>query len=306
MSTQPVLVTGAAGGTPFGSTGAHVAELLLQRGTPVRAFVRSDDDRAAALRAKGADVVVGDMRDLAAVDAAMAGVRRVFFTFPVEWGLLDAAGVFAVAARRHRIEQLVEVSMLVAAPDGRTPRMRQHWVCEQLFDWAGIGAVHLRSSVFNEMVVPLTMGPPDARQFLVPLGESSTFVPLVGARDVAGVAAGILSGEQPIEPGFLRLVGDKATVASIVKDFTEVVGEPLEYVDPGRELWRAGALELGLTEHAVDHLSDLWVLFSSDSPDAIDRPVVDITDTIERYTGRTPETLRDFLAENREALRARP
>ncbi len=305
MSKEPVLVTGAAGGTPFGSTGRHVAELLLERGTPVRAFVRSDDDRAAELRAKGAEVFVGDMRDLADVDAALKGVRRVFFTWPVDWGLLDAAGVFAVAAKQHGVEQFVNVSMLVAAADGMTPRMRQHWVCEQILDGAGIGAVHLRSAVFNEMIVPLTMGTPEARQLVVPLGEMNTFVPFVGARDIAGVAAGILSAEQPIDPGFLRIVGERATVAGIVKDYTEVVGEELEYVDPGIDLWRLGALELGLTEHAADHLCALWTMFATDSPDAIDRPAVAVTDIIERYTGRKPETLRDFLAENREALRAR-
>jgi hypothetical protein len=34
--------------------------LLLDRGFPVRAMVRREDDRAASLRAAGAEVVVGD------------------------------------------------------------------------------------------------------------------------------------------------------------------------------------------------------------------------------------------------------
>ncbi len=50
-----VLVTGAAGGV-MGGTGRLLAEMLLKRGTPVRALVRTDDDRAAALRAAGAEV----------------------------------------------------------------------------------------------------------------------------------------------------------------------------------------------------------------------------------------------------------
>jgi 3-hydroxyisobutyrate dehydrogenase-like beta-hydroxyacid dehydrogenase len=46
------LVTGAAG--ELGVVGRTVTGLLLDRGLPVRAMVRREDDRAAALRAAGA------------------------------------------------------------------------------------------------------------------------------------------------------------------------------------------------------------------------------------------------------------
>ena len=52
-----ILVTGAAG--QLGAVGRTVTGLLLDRGLPVRAMVRREDDRAAALRASGAEVVVG-------------------------------------------------------------------------------------------------------------------------------------------------------------------------------------------------------------------------------------------------------
>ena len=47
-----ILVTGAAG--QLGAVGRTVTSLLLDRGLPVRALVRREDDRAAALRAAGA------------------------------------------------------------------------------------------------------------------------------------------------------------------------------------------------------------------------------------------------------------
>jgi nucleoside-diphosphate-sugar epimerase len=52
-----ILVTGAAG--QLGAVGRTVTGLLLERGLRVRAMVRREDDRAAALRAAGAEVVVG-------------------------------------------------------------------------------------------------------------------------------------------------------------------------------------------------------------------------------------------------------
>ena len=54
-----ILVTGAAG--QLGAVGRTVTSLLLDRGFPVRAMVRREDDRVAALRADGAEVVVGDL-----------------------------------------------------------------------------------------------------------------------------------------------------------------------------------------------------------------------------------------------------
>ena len=54
----PILVTGAAG--RMGGVGGTVVEILRQRDLPVRALVRQDDARAEALRATGAEVVVGD------------------------------------------------------------------------------------------------------------------------------------------------------------------------------------------------------------------------------------------------------
>src|SRR5262249_59356455 len=45
----PILVTGAAG--KIGAVGRTVTDLLLERGLPVRAMVRREDDRAAAFPA---------------------------------------------------------------------------------------------------------------------------------------------------------------------------------------------------------------------------------------------------------------
>src|SRR4029453_8769333 len=60
MMPVPTLVTGAAG--RVGAVGRTVTELLLKSGTAVRAMVRTDDERAQALRDMGAEVVVGSAR----------------------------------------------------------------------------------------------------------------------------------------------------------------------------------------------------------------------------------------------------
>jgi NAD(P)H dehydrogenase (quinone) len=54
-----ILVTGAGGAV--GSVSKKVIEMLLKDGYRVRGFVRTDDERAKALRSLGADVFVGDL-----------------------------------------------------------------------------------------------------------------------------------------------------------------------------------------------------------------------------------------------------
>jgi uncharacterized protein YbjT (DUF2867 family) len=72
-----ILVTGAGG---IGGVGGKVVALLRQRGRAVRAMVHHDDDRADALQALGADVVVGDLTRPADVAAAPDSARRMFFS----------------------------------------------------------------------------------------------------------------------------------------------------------------------------------------------------------------------------------
>ena len=71
-STQnrPILVTGAAG--DLGAIGRNLTTMLLDKGHPVRALVRREDERAEALRQLGAEVVQGDLTDLDSMHRAIA------------------------------------------------------------------------------------------------------------------------------------------------------------------------------------------------------------------------------------------
>src|SRR5687768_14307115 len=95
--TDPILVTGAAG--RLGAVGRTVAEFLLDRGLPVRAMVRREDDRAAALRAAGAEVVLGDLLKPADVYRVVSGCRRVSFGMSVSAGYLEATVSMAAKGR---------------------------------------------------------------------------------------------------------------------------------------------------------------------------------------------------------------
>jgi uncharacterized protein YbjT (DUF2867 family) len=280
-----ILVTGAAGG-PQGSTGRLVAGHLLERGEAVRAFVHADDHRADELRKLGAEVVVGDLREISSVRPAVRGVSRAFFTYPVTAGLLDATGAFAAAAREEGVARVVEVSQLDASPDALTPRMRRHWVAEQVFDRAGVGAVHLRAAVFFENLAVVAAAAGDRRELALPLGPRDTLIPLVAAADVARVAAGLLLDPGPADPVCL-VTGQMASVG----EAADAMG--VEYVDLPPEEWEARAMEIYRDPYAVEHLTHLWAIFRLIG--AGHHPLYGVTESIERIGGRPPVTLREFF-----------
>src|SRR5260370_31459527 len=74
---SPILVTGAAG--RVGAIGRTVTELLLKQGKAVRAMVRNEDERAQALRATGAEVVLGNLLALHSMHRGVAGAHTMYF-----------------------------------------------------------------------------------------------------------------------------------------------------------------------------------------------------------------------------------
>ena len=72
MGAKRILVTGATG-----FTGSHLCERLVTEGYTVRAFVR-DPVRCSALQRCGAEIAVGDFRDLRSTDQAMREIEVVY------------------------------------------------------------------------------------------------------------------------------------------------------------------------------------------------------------------------------------
>ena len=96
---SPILVTGAAGA--IGAIGRNLTAMLLAKGHKVRALVRREDERADALRRLGAEVVQGDLTDLASMHRAIEGCARIYFGMSVSAVYLEATVNTAAVARHH-------------------------------------------------------------------------------------------------------------------------------------------------------------------------------------------------------------
>lgn len=298
-----VLVTGASGGRQ-GQTGRHVSEMLLARGVPVRAFVHKIDERSDRLRALGAEIVEGDFLDAASVKRAVDGVSSIYFAYPVQDGLLDATAIMALAAREAGVARLVNLVMLRSSLDAPTPRMRQNYLSEQVFEWAGIGVVHLRATVFYENLRALVRSNLSANEPIrLPWGDERTVIPLVAAEDVARVGVGLLTRPSLPSPSGYPVIGAVLTLGDIITIFGRVLERDLRYEEITDEEWRREAFARGSNPHAVEHLSQLWRFFrtAGQRPPAVE---FQVTDTIENLGGAKPKTFETFVREERAALAA--
>jgi uncharacterized protein YbjT (DUF2867 family) len=289
MKNTRILVTGAAG-----KTGAAAVQQLLQRDFTVRALVRTRDERAARLEALGAEIVEGDLHDLESMRAAMQGVQRVYFVYPPQGKqLVEASTIAAVTAREAGVEALVNMSQITARAEAPSPLARQHWLAESIFDWADIGAVHVRPTYFAENLVMFGAATVAAEgKLYLPYG-SEKHAP-VSAADIARVVVGILSDPDDHVGQRYVLTGTRnLSIAEMAEILSQELGKPVEYVDLPVEAWGQVLAGVdGMSDSLVTHLKAVAV----DHQNGIFRGE---TDVVERIGGQPPQSLEAFVREHR-------
>src|SRR6188768_832748 len=288
----PILVTGAAG--QLGGVGRTVAGLLLERGLAVRAMVRREDDRAAALRAAGAEVVVGDLLDSADVYRVVNGCRRVYFGMSVSAGYLEATVTMATVAREVGVETLVNMSQMTVSQMSiqnttPSPQQRQHWLSEQALAWSGLPVVTIRPTVFLEgFFLPLT-GPSvrDRSRIELPFGRGKTNP--VSTADVARVVAAVLADPGPHLGRIYELTGPRSQdMHGVAREYSDALNREVTYSDISPEDWERELKRHGAPEHLTHHLIAMGELHRANRYDRL-------ADGVERVTGRPATSVREFV-----------
>ena len=297
-SVLPILVTGAAG--RVGAVGRSVVEGLRRRGLPVRALVRRDDDRARALRATGAEVVVGDLTRAGDVADALAGCGRMYLGMAVSARYLEAALTTVVVARAYGgLEVVVNMSQLTVSEmdvtsTSESDQQRQQWLVEQVFGWSGLPVVQVRPTVFMENPLFRAGFSSIARDGTIrlPFGRAKTSP--VAAGDVAAVVEEILADPTPHIGRVYELTGPRSEgVAAMAAEISEALGRPVSYTDVPLQEWLDDDLgSLGLPDHVFQHISTMARLHAQNRYDRK-------ADGVQQVIGRPPVGVADFV-------RARP
>jgi NAD(P)H dehydrogenase (quinone) len=293
MGTTKILITGATG-----DTGGYAVNDLLARGHQVRALAHKEDERSKKLQGRGVEVVYGDLLDFGQVRAALRGVKRAYFVYPIRPGILQATAYFAQAAKEAGVEGVVNMSQKSAREDAKSNAATDHWLSERVFDWSGVPTAHIRPTYFAEWLLylaPLIR----AGRLDVPFGTGK-HAP-IAAEDQGRVIAGILDDPAPHAGKIYPLYGPvEVTYRETAGVLSRVLGRPVEYrqvpFDEFRRNMEAGPRRAAagneflfqhLREVAVDHQNGIFA---------------GTNDLVERLGGRPPMTLEAFIEKHRAAF----
>jgi len=289
---SPILVTGAAGAV--GAIGRNLTAMLLAKGHKVRAMVRREDERADALRRLGAEVVQGDLTDLASMHRAINGCARIYFGMSVSPAYLEATINTAAVARHYGVEAFVNMSQMTVSQMSITettdsPQHKLHWLAEQALSWSELPVVTMRPTVFLEGFF-LQLAAPGVRAsdvLALPLGGGKTSP--ISAVDVARVVAVILDNPAPHIGKIYDLTGpESADLDHYARVFSEALGRNIRYRDVPLLAWTDGLRQAKFPEHLVRHLTAMAELTRQGRYDRM-------TDTMCKLTGEAPTNMRDFV-----------
>jgi NAD(P)H dehydrogenase (quinone) len=311
MTQTKFLITGATG-----ATGGYAVRQLLEKRHAVRVLAHRPDERSEQLQKAGAEVVFGDFLDFDSVRAALSGVQRAYFCYPISPGLVQATAQFAQAAKEASVEVVVNMSQISARGDSKSDAARQHWLSERVFDWSGVPMVHLRPTFFAEWLLYLA---PMIRQgkIFAPFTTTGRHAP-VAAEDQARVIVAILQNPTAHVGKTYPLFGPvELTLPEIAAIISRVIGKEVTYhqvpIEQFAEIYSGNpkkpaqntAMAMYGDKGAVTGGSPKTFLMQHLHEVAIDHGngiFAGTNNYIAEIGGRQPMTVEEFVSRNREAF----
>lgn len=221
-----------------GNIGSVITKMLLEKGEKIRVFGRHAG-RLQAFVQKGAEAVVGDVGDSAALTKAFTGARAAFLMVPPGLKSPDyradqerASEAISTAAKKAGLQYAVSLSSVGANAPARTgPILGLHHLEKKLNAVERLNVLHLRPAYFFENLLPGISMIQMMGIFGGPL-KRDLKIPMIATRDIAAYAAERLlkldfSGKQTQD-----LLGERnLSMGEVVAIMVKALGKPdLRYV----------------------------------------------------------------------------
>jgi len=284
-----ILISGATG-----RTGGGAIDELLKMGRRVRAYVRTDDERAAALRQRRVDVAIGDFTDIDDIRAAMEGIKSAYFLHPIAPGIIGAAAYFAQAAKEAGVTAIVNMSQISARRESASHAAQDHWISERVFDWSDVPTTHLRPTFFADWLIYPHFAKEvwAKKQIEFPFGNGR-HAP-IASEDQGRFIAHILANPEGHGGKTYTLTGpvemNHTEIAAVMSD---VLGTKIEYAPTSIEEFRNKMESVYkfppfLTQHLVEVAQNYRDgIFSG------------ANDVVEKVTGTPALSVQQFISQNR-------
>ena len=286
---QALLVTGAGG-----HLGRLAVEELLARGATRIVAGTRDPSKLADLAERGVEVRALDFDDADSVAKAFAGVDRALIISTVAANRTEQQTKAVAAAKAAGVKHLVYTSAPNARSNADAGGIVDHYWTEQAIAASGLDFTLLRNHIYADMTIyGAASALASGQLFDATDGQGRNYVTRA---DAARTAAGALLEGTGKE--ILDVTGPApVTQETIAALYTQLTGKPVARVG------LTGPQLLSGHEAAGDpgFMAGLLVAFDLDAAAGFHAIT---TNVVERFTGRKPEALADFLATNKAALAA--
>lgn len=283
-----LLITGATG-----TIGTELVKQLESKQADFRLLLRSQH-KAETFRARNIDTAIGSYEDSDSLDRALENITGVFLLAPPSQDQVEQEANLVQAAKKAGVKHLVKISALGASPDSNIHLARWHAQIESYIKDSGLDFTFLRPHSFMQNLFSYAETIKNEAKIFAPMGDGA--FPMIDARDIAAVAAEILTGSGPYGKIY-HLTGPKAlTMHEVAEAMTDVLGKGISYVPitPGQA--KAGLMEMGLEEWFASDLAELGKIYASGRAS-------DTTDLVRRITGREAITIHQFVRDYAEVFR---
>lgn len=281
-----ILVTGASG-----NVGREVLKQVAQTGTKVRAAFQSSSKQAAPA---GVETVTVDYNQPETLRAALNGVDRVFLVGPPTPELPKLERNAADAIANSGVRHLVKLS----AMGGRQATFTgQHAESEDYILSTGIPYTFLRPNGFMQNIINYN-GQTINSQNAFYGTEADGKVSQIDIRDVAAVAAKVLTEDGHVNKIYTLTGPESLTNAQVAQILTRALGREVRYINLTPDQLRPALLTAGVPEWNADALLDLQRLYREGKAS-------DVTEDVERILGRKPANFTQFMEDHRSDLQVR-
>jgi uncharacterized protein YbjT (DUF2867 family) len=282
---KKILVTGATG-----TVGSFLIERLTALGARMQVLARSRQ-QAENFAARHIDAFIGDFAHKPTLVPALAGVEKLFLLSAANPRQVEWQGNMIEAARRAGVRHIVKLSASRASPDLRLPIKRWHYETEQQLKNSGVPYTFLRPNCFMQNSLHWARTIREKGLFYLPVGDAR--VSQVDARDIAAVAAAVLTGSGHQDQTYEITGSEAITFEEVAEQFSTALGKKVGYARTSSAESRRHMLEYGMEEWLAAAVTQTYRFMSEGGAQHV-------TNIVSQLTGNEPITFAQFARDYAE------
>jgi len=271
MTEQTVLITGATG-----AVSSAVIDALAGSELKLRALVR-DPAKAAALRARGVELVRGDLDEAESLKEAFEGVTTLWLLTAVGPRAPENSMNALWLARQAGVRRVVRLSAIGAAHDAPTRNGRLHALSDAEVEASGLDFTILRPHFFMQNMLGSAASIAAQGAFYLAMGDAR--LGMVDVRDIAAMAASVLRDDTGAHRSKIYTPTGPASIsfAQVARDIAAATGRAVQYVPVSLDAARAAMLGAGMPPWIAGMLIEYSRAYAAGWGDFTTRHVQDVT-----------------------------